>query len=534
MAAKRVTRKKGGPSDIFLVADTRERSVVPFLSAELRGYAHVLKQINTADYLVCRRAGSNEKTVVLAAIERKTLPDFAASFKDGRYGNVDKMLALRRETGCQLYFFVEGQAFPAPDKRYERIPYANILAAITKLMVRHGIFVVQTADETHTAKRLADFLDVFDVEEPWAPVPGEDAFERGDSVGSFAKRPAPETKRGGAAPEQRQKHPNAPRLSDSEPETEPAVQGSVSDDEPAPEDAPEDEPAPEDELDAPGEPLGVPDALTRRLEQTDSEAAVMMWSQLRGVSVVLGKILTRTFSVAQLVGAEEGTNVPTRLSDMRTATGRRINKDAVASLTAIRASEQEASVKLLSGLRNVTKAVAQTVLNAVGGLRALCKAAVTAVAAIQIQQKTRTVRLGLMRAERIRRLLHYCEPAVGAPREAAAPSEPAPTAAVQRTPRAQPAAARPSSAESRKPARALAAPCAETGCAKQTWPTNETAVATAAVSGHASRAAPPMAQTETQAQAQHSSGAISGPALGALAAQLADADLDMLLADYLS
>ncbi|MEK7383283.1 MAG: ERCC4 domain-containing protein [Elusimicrobiota bacterium] len=156
-------------SPVYLIADSRERGVIPFLETALRDHAFVVRQVTTADYLVCRRApGPAAEPAVLAAVERKTLADFAASFKDGRYANVQKMRALRAATGCQLYFFVEGPAFPSPGRRFARIPYASILAAVTKLMVRDGVHVVQTEDEAHTAKRLADFLRVFETEAPYA------------------------------------------------------------------------------------------------------------------------------------------------------------------------------------------------------------------------------------------------------------------------------------------------------------------------------------------------------------------------------
>lgn len=153
-------------SDVYLVSDTRERSVHGFIES-LFGPAnatHVVAQINTGDYLVCRRlAGAAPE--ILACVERKTLKDFASSFADGRYLNRHKMMDLRDKTGCQLYFFVEGPAFPQATWKIpqSRTTYGAILSAMTHMMLRDGIFVVQTKDESGTAQRLLDFVKGFGV-----------------------------------------------------------------------------------------------------------------------------------------------------------------------------------------------------------------------------------------------------------------------------------------------------------------------------------------------------------------------------------
>src|SRR5271166_261645 len=226
MADPNEKRGKRGVSDVYLIVDSRERAVTPFLDAELGDHAYVVRQVNTGDYLICRKPSDPAaQPMIEACIERKTHTDFAASFKDARYGNVKKMRDLRDRTGCQLYFFVEGPAFPSPNRRFARIPFANILSAITKLMVRDGVLVVQTENESHTAKRLADFLRVFASEEPYRP--------------SGARAPAPAPEAGGA-------------------------EGSVAG-EPETDDA----------------PLAVPEVLTGRIEQSYADAATNMWARLK-------------------------------------------------------------------------------------------------------------------------------------------------------------------------------------------------------------------------------------------------------------
>jgi hypothetical protein len=141
-----------------------------------------------------------------------------------------------------------------------------------------------------------------------------------------------------------------------------------------------------------------------RTEETDDEAAVSMWARLHGISVVLGKILTREFSVAELAGQSVS---PDRIRALKTATGRPINKDAVASLLAVRAGAAEPATKLVSGLRNITPAVAALILESAGGLSRLCDQPAADLAAVKLPQKTRTVQLGNARASRIKRILNY-------------------------------------------------------------------------------------------------------------------------------
>lgn len=148
----------------YLVSDTRERYVHSLIDSAFReaGAGHVVAQINTGDYLVCRRLAGG-KPEILACIERKTLKDFAVSLRDGRYENRHKMMDLRDQTGCQLYFIVEGPAFPeATWKVAGSTVYGTVLAAMTNLMVRDGIPVVQTKNEAGTAQRLLDFVRSFE------------------------------------------------------------------------------------------------------------------------------------------------------------------------------------------------------------------------------------------------------------------------------------------------------------------------------------------------------------------------------------
>ena len=323
-------------SRTYLIADSRERAVIPFIETEFKEHAYTVKQVTTADYMICRSEATG--AVVLAAIERKTHADFATSFKDGRHANIAKMTALRAATGCILFYFVEGPAFPSPTTNVCGIPFGNILAAMTNMMVLDGIFVVQTEHEAHTAKRLLDFVRAF------------------DSV------PAP---------------------------------------------------APARESPTGIEPYPVPDVLTARAEETDDEAAVLVWSRLDGISVTTAKVLTRSFSVAEL--ASQSVTVD-RIRALKTETGRPISKEAVESLLLVRSQASAGShgshgprdpvaVKIVSGLKNITPAMATQLIDATGGLAGLCES--PCLAEVMIKQTARAVKFGNARADRVQRVLRY-------------------------------------------------------------------------------------------------------------------------------
>jgi len=178
----------------YLVADTRESHVTGLLGAAFREAQEDLKvaQLNTGDYLICRRFEGGEPEV-LAVFERKTLPDFAASIRDGRHENRHKLLDLRARTGAQVFYLVEGPAFPRPGARIGRMPYSTILSAITNLMVRDGVAVVQTESQAHSAGRLLDFLRAFRATPvPYAAPPGPDGPAPPEPPGAAAEAAVPE------------------------------------------------------------------------------------------------------------------------------------------------------------------------------------------------------------------------------------------------------------------------------------------------------------------------------------------------------
>lgn len=356
----------------YLIADARERAVTPFLEDAIvhaklsnAGSRLVLgRQVNTGDYLICQhsRAGDPPSSTIRACIERKTLHDFAASFKDGRHANIQKMRDLRTQTGCQLYYVIEGPAFPSPSRRISQIPYASILTAITNLMVRDSVMVIQTENELHSAKRLADLITAFD---KLPAVQASPALPASEKPPASPPVPVVPITTGGAA--------------------ETALESL--------------------QIDAEMASPTIPECLTTPMHQSDADAVISMWSQLRGVSAVLGKIISQKFSVADIAA---GLVSDTQIKQLRTATGRAINADAIKSLRAIGGGDAEAAIRTVSGIRGISRPTATLILTSIGGLVALSDIdRIAECAEIQLPHGNRTVKLGAVRATRIQSLLNY-------------------------------------------------------------------------------------------------------------------------------
>ena len=329
-------------SHVYLVTDTRERHVHGLIESlfSQAGAGQMISQINTGDYLICRRlAGGSPE--ILACIERKTLKDFAQSFLDGRYLNRNKMIDLRDKTGCQLYFFVEGSAFPKPTWVVaHKVVYGSILSAMTNMMIRDGIHVVQTENEMGTAQRLLDFIH---------------AFEKTDVPYQY------------------------PMISETAADDLTAVNLTAV------------------------EPTGVPTLVMGTIEKSDEVLVTEMWSRLAGISLPTAQIIAQAFSVADLVFARVDNGA---LDKLRSAGGRKLAKKGRDSLVALKRGVRKEEIKILSGIPGISPAMATQVL-AASSLNTLLALGQSSISAVTIRQKSRNVRLGDARAERIYRLMTF-------------------------------------------------------------------------------------------------------------------------------
>jgi len=140
---------------LYLIVDDRERNVFPFIKEVSSDFEipYKIERLNVGDYAIMYNGH------ILAIIERKTWKDMAASIKDGRSKNVAKLQAAEKEcqekgSPCTLFYLVEGNAFPNPSQKVQRVPYKNLIAHMDHLQIRDNIHIIQTKNKTETAKRL--------------------------------------------------------------------------------------------------------------------------------------------------------------------------------------------------------------------------------------------------------------------------------------------------------------------------------------------------------------------------------------------
>ena len=376
---------------LSLIIDNRERAIFPFLDTEIKSFLYEKKQLNTGDFLIAHKPlekalpkchcvgvalpkyhcvgvalpkyhcveqalpkyhcveqalpkchcveqalpkchcveianttlieGNNYE--IKACIERKTYTDFASSFRDGRYkSELNNMLELRKKTNCQLFFIIEGTAFPSINRTFSRIPYVCILGAINKLMLRHNIFIIQTENEQHTAKKLNELLNSYTL------IMEEAANENKTETDIMHVAI------------------NNAKAANNNIE---AIEG--------------------DNTEIIGGTIMSNKSLTQRIQKTDGDILLKSWSSLKGISLVLGKLLIEKFKIKDLA---LGIITIEEIKTFKTAFGKTINKTAIDSLVSIRNGNTKNCAKMLSAIIGITVDFATKLLN-IKSLKEICQ-----------------------------------------------------------------------------------------------------------------------------------------------------------------
>jgi ERCC4-type nuclease len=133
-----------------LLIDDRERAIIPHFNHEYLNIEIEVKRLHIGDYAIT----FDDK--VLVTIERKTWTDLAASIKDNRVENVEKLINLRKETQCRILYLIEGKPRHKDSRKFARISYKNLLTHLDHLTVRDNISVIYSDNESDSAKRLID------------------------------------------------------------------------------------------------------------------------------------------------------------------------------------------------------------------------------------------------------------------------------------------------------------------------------------------------------------------------------------------
>lgn len=133
-----------------IIIDDREKAVIPFFDKADIPYR--VDRITCGDYCVTYNGS------IIFIIERKTWCDLAQGFKDGRKENVNKLIELREEHKCIIFYLIEGNPLPRPDKKYSRIPYKNLRSHLDHLMFRDNIFTIHSRDQEDTVDRICELV----------------------------------------------------------------------------------------------------------------------------------------------------------------------------------------------------------------------------------------------------------------------------------------------------------------------------------------------------------------------------------------
>jgi ERCC4-type nuclease len=139
---------------IEIIVDTRERRVIPFFTQipPPPKITFSVQQINVGDYSI------NYNGYILFIIERKTWKDLASSMRDGRKNNVNKMIKVREETGCQLIYLIEGNPIPNPKTKFCRVPYKALRSHLDHLSYRDGIHIAHSKNQKNTVERIYEII----------------------------------------------------------------------------------------------------------------------------------------------------------------------------------------------------------------------------------------------------------------------------------------------------------------------------------------------------------------------------------------
>ena len=143
-----------------LLVDTREKKGIPELIQEKFGDNDILKELqicslNSGDYqILCDNK-------IIAIIERKTLNDLSASMGDDRRNNINNLLLERKLYNCDLYYLIEGPAFPSLNKKFSRKPYKYLESYILKLQVKYKISIIKSKNPEYTANYIIKLFNKY-------------------------------------------------------------------------------------------------------------------------------------------------------------------------------------------------------------------------------------------------------------------------------------------------------------------------------------------------------------------------------------
>lgn len=140
--------------NVEIVVDTREQQLLPIFN-EFKlppNITYRVEQVNIGDYSILYNGN------IFITIERKTWKDLAQSMLDGRKENVNKLIKLREEVGCHLFYLIEGTPIPKSDAKYCRMRYKALRSHLDHLMFRDNIHIIHSKDLYNTVERIIELV----------------------------------------------------------------------------------------------------------------------------------------------------------------------------------------------------------------------------------------------------------------------------------------------------------------------------------------------------------------------------------------
>ncbi|MCK9607865.1 MAG: hypothetical protein M0R33_15585 [Methylomonas sp.] len=138
---------------VYLIIDTRERDIQNAFGS-ITDCPTVAQRLYAGDFIIV--VGN----FPIAIIERKSLIDFAYSFKDGRYENREKLIAFRESyTGksefiTRAFILIEGVLPSDPETMISGIKWKTIESAIFHMALRDDIGAIYSLNIADTAAKL--------------------------------------------------------------------------------------------------------------------------------------------------------------------------------------------------------------------------------------------------------------------------------------------------------------------------------------------------------------------------------------------
>lgn len=342
-----------------IVVDDREKQVIPYFE-EYTIRVNV-GRVTTGDYSIIIRDPENPKKFKPVVIfERKTWKDFADSIKDGRMENNQNLHEFRQKYNCRIIFIVEGQPFPADNRKFRGIPFKNIQKKIDRMILADEFQIIQTRDQKMTAKRIVEIAIAYD-----------QYYDEITKVDQLKKESLKETLE---TPEKSDKKVVKTKKvvkkvvkkggNESENESEDESEESESDN-----DSNEsgDESGDESEEESVSDNF-IPDELKQVRTKTNDRILQQMWNSLPQVSNMTAKVLSEKYSISEIVS---GKVFVRDIAEMKYPSGMRIGEERAKKILVVSNEPKKGgNVVTLSQAIEFTKAQ-EKLLKSIHGVSAI-------------------------------------------------------------------------------------------------------------------------------------------------------------------